>query len=113
MEGLGILIHAFFICPPPFLAERSKGLESMDALRSIESGPSRRLSRTITAGNLPDFMDPEVVPSSLAQIAPILRVANEIEEEAPRVAYLCKLPHVNCRRGLPYALSLLSSPNSL
>ena len=64
----------------------------MDASRSLESGPSRRLSRTFTAGNIPDVMDPEVVPSSLAQIAPILRVANEIEERAPRVAYLCK-PH--------------------
>lgn len=29
-----------------------------------------------------------VVPSSLASISPILRVANEIEHERPRVAYL-------------------------
>lgn len=35
-------------------------------------------------------VDSELVPSSLASIAPILRVANEIEKENPRVAYLCK-----------------------
>ena len=35
-------------------------------------------------------MDFEIVPSSLAGIAHILRVANEIEDEKPRVAYLCK-----------------------
>ena len=33
--------------------------------------------------------DSELVPSSLASIAPILRVANEIENENPRAAYLC------------------------
>ncbi|PAN30833.1 hypothetical protein PAHAL_5G296500 [Panicum hallii] len=32
----------------------------------------------------------ELVPSSLAPIVPILRAANEIEEENPRVAYLCR-----------------------
>lgn len=34
--------------------------------------------------------DSELVPASLASIVPILRVANEIEQENPRVAYLCK-----------------------
>jgi hypothetical protein len=57
--------------------------------RSAESS-SRRLQRTHTTGNLPDSaFDSEVIPSSLASIAPILRVANEVEAQSPRVAYLC------------------------
>lgn len=62
----------------------------MENPRGLESGPPKRLSRTLTAGTFQDVMDPEVVPSSLAAIAPILRVANEIEDMAPRVAYLCR-----------------------
>lgn len=34
-------------------------------------------------------IDSELVPSSLAFISPILRVASEIEKDNPRVAYLC------------------------
>eukprot|EP01018_Ginkgo_biloba_P028334 Gb_05731 [translate_table: standard] len=53
--------------------------------------PWRRLSRTQTAGIFSsEVFDTEVVPASLVSIPPILRVANEIEKERPRVAYLCR-----------------------
>ncbi|XP_029127344.1 callose synthase 5 [Cajanus cajan] len=52
---------------------------------------NRRPSRTsaMTTFSMEVF-DNEVVPSSLTTISPILRVANEIETERPRVSYLCR-----------------------
>lgn len=60
--------------------------------RGSDQQPPGRLLRTQTAGNLGGeaMMDSEVVPSSLVEIAPILRVANEVEPSNPRVGYLCK-----------------------
>ncbi|KAJ4978471.1 hypothetical protein NE237_009251 [Protea cynaroides] len=60
--------------------------------REFEQQPRSRLVRSQTMGNIGEstVFDSEVVPSSLAEIAPILRVANEVESSNPRVAYLCR-----------------------
>ncbi|RYR60187.1 hypothetical protein Ahy_A04g017258 isoform D [Arachis hypogaea] len=51
----------------------------------------QRILRSHTAGIIGlGIFDSEVLPSSLVEIAPILRVANEVEEYNPRVAYLCR-----------------------
>ncbi|KAG8383820.1 hypothetical protein BUALT_Bualt04G0053600 [Buddleja alternifolia] len=52
---------------------------------------TRRASRSAaTTVFSMEVFDNEVVPSSLQSIAPILRVATEIQNERPRVAYLCR-----------------------
>jgi callose synthase len=57
------------------------------------SGPqalTRRPSRSAAMATFSmEVFDKEVVPPTLSSIAPILRVAAEIESERPRVAYLC------------------------
>lgn len=51
---------------------------------------SRRPSRSAATTTFSlEVFDNEVVPSSLGSIAPVLRIAAEIEHERPRVAYLC------------------------
>jgi hypothetical protein len=60
------------------------------------SGLNRRGSRGAAMATFSmEVFDNEVVPSTLNSIAPILRVAAEIEHERPRVAYLCKSNHDN------------------
>ena len=56
--------------------------------QALARRPSRSAAMTTFST---EVFDNEVVPSSLASIAPILRVATEIETERPRVAYLCNL----------------------
>ncbi|KAJ8749374.1 hypothetical protein K2173_018863 [Erythroxylum novogranatense] len=74
-------------------------MASSSGTKATEPPLQRSMSRKITRGytklvDLPDddsaAIDSELVPSSLAAIAPILRVANEIEEDNARVAYLCR-----------------------
>ncbi|KAM6549791.1 hypothetical protein CsatB_021467 [Cannabis sativa] len=59
--------------------------------RTLSRGMTRMPTRYVELGNEDNAaVDSELVPSSLASIAPILRVANEIQNENPRVAYLCR-----------------------
>ncbi|XVF16975.1 hypothetical protein REPUB_Repub10bG0077100 [Reevesia pubescens] len=63
-------------------------------MMNTDSGPqglTRRPSRSAATTTFStEVFDNEVVPSSLSSIAPILRIAKEIEHERPRVAYLCR-----------------------
>ncbi|KAK4484059.1 hypothetical protein RD792_011278 [Penstemon davidsonii] len=56
--------------------------------QSLTRRPSR--SSNITSFSTEVF-DKEVVPASLQSVAQILRLATEIQNERPRVAYLCRL----------------------
>lgn len=71
--------------PPP-----SAGNEPVTPTSAQVSGLNRRGSRGAAMATFSmEVFDNEVVPSTLSSIAPILRVAAEIEPERPRVAYLC------------------------
>ncbi|XP_031263321.1 callose synthase 5 isoform X2 [Pistacia vera] len=54
---------------------------------SLLRRPSRSAAMTTFST---EVFDNEVVPSSLGSIAPILRIATDVESERPRVAYLCR-----------------------
>ncbi|EHA8590235.1 callose synthase 5 [Cocos nucifera] len=87
----------------------------------VPEGPSHRprslgrLSRD--PDNVPEPFDSEKLPSTLTGIRPFLRVANQIESESPRVAYLCRFhafekahlmdPHSSGRGVRQFKTSLL------
>lgn len=61
-------------------------------MSNMDAGLTRRPSRSAAMTTFStEVFDNEVVPSSLGSIAPILRIATEVESERPRVAYLCTL----------------------
>ncbi|KAG1347013.1 callose synthase 7 [Cocos nucifera] len=71
----------------------ASGSGSRDETAPLRRTPSRRMTRQPTMVEPPEeeaAPDSELVPSSLASIVPLLRVANEIEGYNPRVAYLCR-----------------------
>ncbi|KAK4369795.1 hypothetical protein RND71_009270 [Anisodus tanguticus] len=73
-------------------ARPAEGMDPQTPVGGV--GPSsltRRPSRSAATTTFSmEVFDNEVVPSSLQSIAPILRVAREIQNERPRVAYLCR-----------------------
>ncbi|KAI3669010.1 hypothetical protein L6452_40229 [Arctium lappa] len=71
----------------PMVSSSSRGVNY-----SGPQGLTRRSSRNAATTTFSmEVFDNEVVPSSLQQISPILRVATEIQQDRPRVAYLCRL----------------------
>lgn len=87
--------------PPPSSAAagHAAGNEPVTPTSALGSGLNRRGSRGAGMATFSmEVFDNEVVPSTLNSIAPILRVAAEIEHERPRVAYLCMLH--SCSREL-------------
>ncbi|TKY46783.1 Callose synthase 7 [Spatholobus suberectus] len=58
--------------------------------RQVSKKMQRAPTRNVDLGNEEGVLDSEIVPSSLVVLVPILRAALEIEEENPRVAYLCR-----------------------
>nr|CAD1827802.1 unnamed protein product [Ananas comosus var. bracteatus] len=80
--------------PAPAPASEAGQSSAAAAAAAGTSGPqglTRRPSRSAAMATFSmEVFDNEVVPSSLSSIAPILRVAAEIEPERPRVAYLCR-----------------------
>ncbi|KAM1010652.1 callose synthase 7-like isoform X1 [Malus sylvestris] len=73
-------------------------MASSSGTKNEYRGPSRSLSRAMTRmptrvlelPNEDESLDSIVVPPGLPSIAPIFRVADEIEKDNPRVAYLCR-----------------------
>ncbi|KAJ4977031.1 hypothetical protein NE237_002137 [Protea cynaroides] len=52
---------------------------------------SRPITRSKTVGYVPEPFDSEKLPQDLiSKVRPFLRVANQLEKENPRVAYLCR-----------------------
>ncbi|GJR88791.1 hypothetical protein Tco_0212802 [Tanacetum coccineum] len=66
--------------------------QSIEDLPLPPPPPLSRIPRTQTQREPGESsFESEVVPSSLlTEVAPILRVANEVQQSNPRVAYLCK-----------------------
>lgn len=76
------------------LAEPSGESTSNSNRRVYNTTNSRQFIRSITSGRddyVPEPFDSEKLPVTLvSEIQRFLRVANQIEADEPRVAYLCK-----------------------